>query len=129
MRGRICGAISTTASLAPRAENRIQDGKGDKPCPHHDHGTALGGSAVSTPWACSSVQKLWTPATVRPGHRRAHRRRARRNQQIVVGDVGVIIEGQHVGLRIEPHGAPPQIGLDIERPQARRMGRVTRATR
>ena len=71
--------------LGTACENRIQDGKGDKACPHHHHGTALADLAYHALGLLQRPEAM-DARTVRPGHGRAYRRRARRNQQVVIGE-------------------------------------------
>ena len=122
MRGRICGAISTTVELCPVGENGVENGKGDKPRPHHDH-LRPAVMPLTTPRACSSVQKLWTPCAISPGNRRAHGRRARGNEQVVVLEDRVIVQGQRVapGCRGSRRAGPDRCHIQLR--QARGIGR------
>ena len=66
MRGKIWGAISTIVSRAPSARIEFRIVNAMKPAPTMT--TWLPGViSATTPRACSSVQKLWTPGPSAPG--------------------------------------------------------------
>ena len=108
MRGRIWGAISTMVSFAPSARIELRMVKAMKPAPTIT--TWLPGPiSASTPRACWSVQKLWTPGPSAPGTGARTGRRPRRDQEVVVLEHRPVVERELPGLGVEARRPAPDV--------------------
>ena len=70
--------------------------------------------SATTPRACSSVQKLWTPGPSAPGTGARTADDPVAIEQVVVLERGAVVERELPGLRVEPRRAAPDVSRHAE---------------